>query len=95
MESRVASDEDLKLADTLRYYMRDSQAARSLLVRRLKCLAAYEAANRTLEKARQKNKDIHAVSHACEDILPINVASFLCLTNSAGGCFCLIDAHIV
>lgn len=42
--------------------MRDSQAARSLLVRRLKCLANYENANRTLEKARQKNKDIHAVS---------------------------------
>lgn len=41
--------------------MRDSQAARSLLVRRLKCLATYEQANRALEKARQKNKDIHAV----------------------------------
>ncbi|XP_065156344.1 sorting nexin-6 isoform X1 [Atheta coriaria] len=66
MESRVASDEDLKLADTLRYYMRDSQAARSLLVRRLKCLAAYEAANRTLEKARQKNKDIHAAPEVQE-----------------------------
>lgn len=62
IESRVASDQDLKLADTLRYYMRDSQAAKSLLVRRLKCLANYENANRTLEKARHKNKDIHAVS---------------------------------
>lgn len=61
MESRVASDQDLKLADTLRYYMRDSQAARALLVRRLKCLANYENANRALEKARHKNKDIHAV----------------------------------
>lgn len=58
----MASDQDLKLADTLRYYMRDSQAARALLVRRLKCLANYENANRTLEKARHKNKDIHAVS---------------------------------
>lgn len=62
LESRVACDQDLKLADTLRYYMRDSQAARALLVRRLKCLANYENANRTLEKARHKNKDIHAVS---------------------------------
>lgn len=41
--------------------MRDSQAARALLVRRLKCLANYENANRALEKARHKNKDIHAV----------------------------------
>jgi hypothetical protein len=41
--------------------MRDSQAARALLVRRLKCLVNYENANRTLEKARHKNKDIHAV----------------------------------
>nr|CAI5834280.1 unnamed protein product [Callosobruchus analis] len=61
IESRVASDQDLKLADTLRYYMRDSQAARALLVRRLKCLANYENANRMLEKARHKNKEIHAV----------------------------------
>lgn len=58
----MASDQDLKLADTLRYYMRDSQAAKALLIRRLRCLANYENANRNLEKARQKNKDIHAVS---------------------------------
>ncbi|XP_022921044.1 sorting nexin-6 isoform X2 [Onthophagus taurus] len=67
LESRVASDEDLKLADTLRYYMRDSHAAKELLVRRLRCLAAYEAANRTLEKARHKNKDIHAAEQAQSD----------------------------
>lgn len=62
IESRVASDEDFKLGDTLRYYTRDSQAAKTLLIRRLKCLMAYEAANKILEKARHKNKDIHAVS---------------------------------
>lgn len=28
LEGRVATDEDLKLADTLRYYMRDTQAAK-------------------------------------------------------------------
>lgn len=28
LEGRVASDEDLKLSDMLRYYMRDSQAAK-------------------------------------------------------------------
>lgn len=58
----MSSDQDLKLGDTLRYYQRDSHAAKALLVRRLRCLAAYEAANRNLEKARSKNKDVHAVS---------------------------------
>lgn len=62
MEGRVSSDQDLKLGDTLRYYQRDSNAAKALLIRRLRCLAAYETANRNLEKARAKNKDVHAVS---------------------------------
>lgn len=62
MEGRVASDQDLKLVDTLKYYQRDSNAAKALLVRRLRCLATYEGANRNLEKARQRNKDVHAVS---------------------------------
>lgn len=62
VEGRVASDEDLKLSDTLRYYMRDTAAAKRLLFRRLKALHAYETANRILEKARAKNKDVHAVS---------------------------------
>lgn len=62
MEGRVASDQDLKLGDTLRYYQRDSNAAKALLIRRLRCLTAYETANRNLEKARAKNKDVHAVS---------------------------------
>ncbi|XP_055523798.1 sorting nexin-32 isoform X2 [Wyeomyia smithii] len=70
MEGRVASDQDLKLGDTLRYYQRDSNAAKALLIRRLRCLAAYEAANRNLEKARAKNKDVHAAemaqTQACE-----------------------------
>lgn len=42
--------------------MRDTTAAKNLLYRRLRCLADYEAANRALEKARAKNKDVHAVS---------------------------------
>jgi hypothetical protein len=62
IEGRVASDEDLKLSDTLRYYMRDSFAAKRLLYRRLRCLSNYENANRNLEKARTNNKDVHAVS---------------------------------
>lgn len=64
VEGRVASDEDLKLSDILRYYMRDTAAAKKLLFRRLKALHAYEAANRTLEKARAKNKDVQAAEQA-------------------------------
>lgn len=64
LEARVASDEDLKLSDTLRYYMRDSHAAKRLLQRRLRCLADFENANRNLEKARTRNKDVHAAELA-------------------------------
>ncbi|KYQ55212.1 Sorting nexin-6 [Trachymyrmex zeteki] len=64
VEGRVASDEDLKLSDTLRYYMRDTAAAKRLLFRRLKALHEYESANRALEKARAKNKDVHAAEQA-------------------------------
>lgn len=67
IEGRMASDQDFKLADTLRYYMRDAHAAKAVLVRRLRCLAAYEAANRNLEKARAKNKDVHAAEQAQAD----------------------------
>lgn len=42
--------------------MRDTAAAKKLLFRRLKALHAYESANRALEKARAKNRDVHAVS---------------------------------
>ena len=62
LEGRVASDEDLKLSDTLRYYMRDSAAAKNLLYRRLRSLANYENANKQLDKARSKNKEVGAVS---------------------------------
>jgi sorting nexin-5/6/32 len=60
LEGRVASDEDLKLSDTLRYYMRDSAAAKNLLYRRLRALANYETATKNLDKARAKNKDVPA-----------------------------------
>ncbi|RWS10751.1 Sorting nexin-6-like protein [Dinothrombium tinctorium] len=70
IENRVSSDEDLKLSDTLRYFMRDTAAAKDLLYRRLKCLANYETANRNLERARAKNKDVQIMEtlqqEACE-----------------------------
>lgn len=69
-ENRVASDEDLKLSDLYRYYMRDTAAAKELLNRRLRCLANYETANRNLERARAKNRDVHQAENqqqqACE-----------------------------
>jgi len=63
LEGRVATDEDLKLSDTLRYYQRDSNAAKGLLYRRARALANYENANKALDKARAKNKDVKL----CED----------------------------
>ncbi|KAI7689991.1 hypothetical protein SSS_01835 [Sarcoptes scabiei] len=70
IENRVASDEDLKLSDLYRYYMRDTAAAKELLNRRLRCLANYENANRNLERARARNKDVHQAENlqqqACE-----------------------------
>ncbi|XP_026945733.1 sorting nexin-32 isoform X3 [Sagmatias obliquidens] len=64
LEGRVASDEDLKLSDMLRYYLRDSQAAKDLLYRRLRALADYENANKALDKARTRNREVRtAESH--------------------------------
>ena len=37
IEGRVATDQDLKLSDALRYHMHDSTAAKDLLFRRLRC----------------------------------------------------------
>lgn len=54
IETRIASDEDLKLTDTFLYYKRETQAAQNLLMRRLKFMAEYETAMRNLDKARQK-----------------------------------------
>lgn len=56
-EGRVASDTDLKLSDTLRYYQRDSKAALDLLYRRTRRLADFETENKNLDKARLKHKD--------------------------------------
>lgn len=56
IETRIASDEDLKLTDTFLYYKRDTVAAQDLLVRRHRFLAEYETATRNLEKARQKGR---------------------------------------
>uniref|UniRef100_A0A8C8LM62 Sorting nexin n=1 Tax=Oncorhynchus tshawytscha TaxID=74940 RepID=A0A8C8LM62_ONCTS len=58
IEARVAADEDLKLADLLKYYLRESQAAKDLLYRRGRALVDYENANKALDRARAKNKDV-------------------------------------
>ena len=43
--------------------MRDSAAARDLLYRRARSLANYENANKNLDKARAKNKDVLAAEN--------------------------------
>lgn len=58
LEGRVATDEDLKLCDLLRYYWRDSQAALDLLYRRMRSLANLESANKKLEQSKLKNKGV-------------------------------------
>ncbi len=63
IEGRVASDQDLKLSDTLRYHSRDLAAAKDLLYRRLKALSAYELANKELERARARNRDVAQAEH--------------------------------
>lgn len=46
LEGRMASDFDLKLSDTLRYYTNDTRAAMDLLYRRSRSLANFEQSNR-------------------------------------------------
>ena len=58
VESRVSSDEDLKLTELLRYYMLNIEAAKDLLYRRTKALIDYENSNKALDKARSKSKDV-------------------------------------
>uniref|UniRef100_A0A8C0PEL2 Sorting nexin n=1 Tax=Canis lupus familiaris TaxID=9615 RepID=A0A8C0PEL2_CANLF len=67
VESRVSSDEDLKLTELLRYYMLNIEAAKDLLYRRTKALTDYENSNKALDKARLKSKDVKlAESHQQE-----------------------------
>ncbi|CAH2253246.1 sorting nexin-5 isoform X2 [Pelobates cultripes] len=58
VEARVASDEDLKLSELLRYYVLNIEAAKDLLYRRTKSLVDYENSNKALDKARLKSKDV-------------------------------------
>jgi len=58
LEGRCASDMDLKLADLLRYYYRDTQACKDLLYRRARSLANYETANKDLDRARARGKNV-------------------------------------
>merc|ERR1719508_739555 len=68
-ESKLVGDQDLKLTDCLKYHCLDTAAAKDLLFRRLRCLANYEKANKELDLARTRNKDVAAAenrqSEAC------------------------------
>lgn len=92
IQSRLASDEDLKFSDTLRYYASDAGAAKDLLYRRSRALADYEAANRNLDKARAKAKDIEAA----EDVQFAADERFKSISDSARlGEFCCIIIRAV
>lgn len=67
VEARVATDCDLKLSDLLRYYMRDTAAAKDLLYRRMRSLVNYQNANKALEKARAKNKEVQVAEKNQEE----------------------------
>ncbi|CAI9548310.1 unnamed protein product [Staurois parvus] len=58
VEARVASDEDLKLSELLRYYVLNIEAAKDLLHRRTKSQVEYENSNKALDKARLRSKDV-------------------------------------
>jgi len=64
LEGRMATDEDLKLGDLLRYHTRDAEAAKGLLYRRMRCLSNLETSNKNLDKARAKNKDVATATTA-------------------------------
>uniref|UniRef100_A0A8C7FW98 Sorting nexin n=1 Tax=Oncorhynchus kisutch TaxID=8019 RepID=A0A8C7FW98_ONCKI len=69
LEGRVASDQELKLTELLRYYMRDIQAAKDLLYRRARTLADYENSNKALDKARLKSKAVAAAEEQQQQCL--------------------------
>merc|ERR1712059_227017 len=68
IEGRVANDQDLKLSDCLRYHMRDTNAAKDLLYRRLRCPANYEKANKDLDMARARNKDVAIAENKQQEV---------------------------
>jgi len=79
IESRLAADEDLKLTDCMKYHCWDTTAAKDLLFRRLRCLANYEKANKELDLARTRNKDVAAAENRQTEAC----ATFEKLSNSA------------
>ena len=66
VENRLASDEDLKLSDTIRYYYRDAEAAKDLLTRRLNTLQSFESCSKTVEALAAKGKDTRQAEEAKE-----------------------------
>jgi sorting nexin-5/6/32 len=58
IENRVSSDMDLKLSDSLRYYVRDTEAAKTLLYKRFRSLADLNEANKKMERARVKGREV-------------------------------------
>lgn len=57
-EGRACTDVDLKLSDILKYYYWETGAARDLMQRRVRCLSDFENANKMLERARFRDRDV-------------------------------------
>lgn len=58
IEKKLAAREDLKMTDMLRYYMADSNAAKDLMCRRIKCFNDLESKKKALESARKKQQKV-------------------------------------
>ncbi|EGD78876.1 hypothetical protein PTSG_01853 [Salpingoeca rosetta] len=67
IEKRLATKEDLKLTDLLRYYEADANAAKDLMVRRIKCLQDKERADKALVKAQQTQKKVDECQQAATE----------------------------
>ena len=61
IENRVSSDMDLKLSDSLRYYVRVTDGAKNLLYKRVRSLADLNETNKNLDRARAKGRDVPQV----------------------------------
>lgn len=58
VEKKLVAREDLKMTDLLRYYVADTEAAKSLLWRRIKAFGDMESKRKALDQAKVKGKKV-------------------------------------
>merc|ERR1719197_1256034 len=64
IETKLAKKEDLKMADLLMYYSADGQAAKDLMLRRIKAYNKMKAAELARSKAQVSGKKVHETADA-------------------------------